>query len=432
MIERYASKLLTKLFADEEKFNTYLKVEILATKGWAKIGVVPLKDAELIEKNAKVDVNKIAELENITHHDVVAFTRAVDSFLGPEKKWFHFGLTSTDIVDTSMSYLYKQANILIRKELIELIEEVKNKALEYKNMPCIARTHGMHAEPTSFGLKWALYYNELNRDLLRFDEACKQLEACKISGSVGNFANVPPEVQDYVANSLGLYSTEISTQTLQRDRHSYYASVVAVLGSTLEKICCEIRNLSRTEIHEVEEGFSQGQKGSSSMPQKRNPISSENITGASRMLRGYASAIFEDNALYHERDISHSSVERVVFIDLIEMIEYMVRRMTKTIKNLVVFPEKMLENIKLTKEAFFSQRVMSNIILKGYSREEAYDLVQPLAMKAVLGGTLLSTQLKNDEKFKSIFTKEEIDEMFDISYYLKNVDTIYKRVGLLK
>ncbi len=432
MIERYASKLLTKLFADEEKFNTYLKVEILATKGWAKIGVVPLKDAELIEKNAKVDVNKIAELENITHHDVVAFTRAVDSFLGPEKKWFHFGLTSTDIVDTSMSYLYKQANILIRKELIELIEEVKNKALEYKNMPCIARTHGMHAEPTSFGLKWALYYNELNRDLLRFDEACKQLEACKISGSVGNFANVPPEVQDYVANSLGLYSTEISTQTLQRDRHSYYASVVAVLGSTLEKICCEIRNLSRTEIHEVEEGFSKGQKGSSSMPQKRNPISSENITGASRMLRGYASAIFEDNALYHERDISHSSVERVVFIDLIEMIEYMVRRMTKTIKNLVVFPEKMLENIKLTKEAFFSQRVMSNIILKGYSREEAYDLVQPLAMKAVLGGTLLSTQLKNDEKFKSIFTKEEIDEMFDISYYLKNVDTIYKRVGLLK
>ena len=432
MIERYASKLLTKLFADEEKFNTYLKVEILATKGWAKIGVVPLKDAELIEKNAKVDVNKIAELENITHHDVVAFTRAVDSFLGPEKKWFHFGLTSTDIVDTSMSYLYKQANELIRKELIELIEEVKNKALEYKNMPCIARTHGMHAEPTSFGLKWALYYNELNRDLLRFDEACKQLEACKISGSVGNFANVPPEVQDYVANSLGLYSTEISTQTLQRDRHSYYASVVAVLGSTLEKICCEIRNLSRTEIHEVEEGFSKGQKGSSSMPQKRNPISSENITGASRMLRGYASAIFEDNALYHERDISHSSVERVVFIDLIEMIEYMVRRMTKTIKNLVVFPEKMLENIKLTKEAFFSQRVMSNIILKGYSREEAYDLVQPLAMKAVLGGTLLSTQLKNDEKFKSIFTKEEIDEMFDISYYLKNVDTIYKRVGLLK
>jgi len=432
MIERYASKLLTKLFADEEKFNTYLKVEILATKGWAKIGVVPLKDAELIEKNAKVDVNKIAELENITHHDVVAFTRAVDSFLGPEKKWFHFGLTSTDIVDTSMSYLYKQANILIRKELIELIEEVKNKALEYKNMPCIARTHGMHAEPTSFGLKWALYYNELNRDLLRFDEACKQLEACKISGSVGNFANVPPEVQDYVANSLGLYSTEISTQTLQRDRHSYYASVVAVLGSTLEKICCEIRNLSRTEIHEVEEGFSKGQKGSSSMPQKRNPISSENITGASRMLRGYASAIFEDNALYHERDISHSSVERVVFIDLIEMIEYMVRRMTKTIKNLVVFPEKMLENIKLTKEAFFSQRVMSNIILKGYSREEAYDLVQPLAMKAVLGGTLLSTQLKNEEKFKSIFTKEEIDEMFDISYYLKNVDTIYKRVGLLK
>lgn len=430
MIERYASKTLIDLFNDESRFNAYLKTEIACTMGFSKIGVVPLKDALAIKEKAKIDVQKINELENITHHDIVAFTRVVDSYLGEEKKWFHFGLTSTDIVDTSMSYLYKQANDIIEKELYDLLEAIKEKALAYKYTPCIARTHGMHAEVTSFGLKWALYYDELNRDILRFKEARKQLEACKISGSVGNFANVPCEVQDYVADELGLLSTNISTQTLQRDRHSYYASVVAIIGSTIEKICCEIRNLSRTEIHEVEEGFSKDQKGSSSMPQKRNPISSENLTGASRMLRGYLQAILEDNALYHERDISHSSVERVVFIDLIELFEYMVRRMTKVIKNLVVFPEKMKENISISKEAFFSQRIMSNIILKGYSREEAYDFVQPLAMKAVLGGESLSSQLKKDPMINKIFTPSELDNLFDISYYLKSVDKIYKRVGL--
>lgn len=430
MIERYASKQLIDLFNDESRFNAYLKTEIECTKAWAKIGVVPIKDAELIEKNAKIDVAKIIELENITHHDIVAFTRVVDTYLGEEKKWLHFGLTSTDIVDTSMSYLYKQANQIIEDELVLLIQAVKQKAIQYKNTPCIARTHGMHAEVTSFGLKWALYYDELNRDFKRFKQARNDLEACKISGSVGNFANVPPEVQDYVASSLGLTNTNISTQVLQRDRHSYYASVVAIIGSTIEKICCEIRNLSRTEIHELEEGFSKGQKGSSSMPQKRNPISSENLTGAARMLRGYQTTILENNALYHERDISHSSVERVVLVDLIELFEYMVRRMTRVINNLTIFPDKMLENIQITKQAFFSQRIMSNIILKGYSREEAYDFVQPLAMKAVLGGQNLESQLRQDPTIQKIFNSEELDNLFDISYYLKHVDDIYKRVGL--
>ena len=430
MIERYASKQLIDLFNDESRFKSYLKTEIECTKAWAKIGVVPIKDAELIEKNAKIDVAKIIELENITHHDIVAFTRVVDTYLGEEKKWLHFGLTSTDIVDTSMSYLYKQANQIIEDELVLLIQAVKQKAIQYKNTPCIARTHGMHAEVTSFGLKWALYYDELNRDFKRFKQARKDLEACKISGSVGNFANVPPEVQDYVASSLGLTNTNISTQVLQRDRHSYYASVVAIIGSTIEKICCEIRNLSRTEIHELEEGFSKGQKGSSSMPQKRNPISSENLTGAARMLRGYQTTILENNALYHERDISHSSVERVVLVDLIELFEYMVRRMTRVINNLTIFPDKMLENIQITKQAFFSQRIMSNIILKGYSREEAYDFVQPLAMKAVLGGQNLESQLRQDPTIQKIFNSEELDNLFDISYYLKHVDDIYKRVGL--
>lgn len=430
MISRYLNPQIASIFTDQSRFEAYLKVEIEVLYGWAKIGVVNIEDVKLIEKKAKVDLEKINKLENITHHDVVAFTRACDTYLGQEKRWLHFGLTSTDVVDTAMSYLYKQANQIIEKDLEDLIEAVKQKAKEYKNTPCIARTHGMHAEVTSFGLKWALYYDELKRDFERFKQARKDLEACKISGSVGNFANIPPFIQDYVSESLGLTNTNISTQVLQRDRHSYYASVVAIIGSTIEKICCEIRNLSRSEIHELEEGFSKGQKGSSSMPQKRNPISSENLTGASRMLRGYLQAILEDNSLYHERDISHSSVERVALIDLIELFEYMVKRMTKVINNLTVFPQNMLKNISLTKEAFFSQRVMNSIILKGYSREEAYDLVQPLAMEAVLNGKLLSTQLKENEKINKIFTKEELDSLFDISYYLKNVDAIYKRVGI--
>jgi len=430
MIDRYASKYMIDLFSDESRFNTYLEVEIACLEGYAKLGIIPHSDVNKIKEKAKVDVNKIKELENITHHDVVAFTRSIDAYLGEEKRWFHFGLTSTDIVDTSLSILYKKANEQILDKLYKLQDALKNKAIKYKYTPCIGRSHGMHAEVTSFGLKWALYYDEFNRDIERFILASKQLQACKISGSVGNFANVPYQVQDYVANKFGLENTKISTQVLQRDRHSYYACILAIIASTIEKICVEIRNLSRSEIQEVEEGFSKGQKGSSSMPQKRNPIGSENLCGCARMMLGYQVAILQDNPLYHERDISHSSVERVAFIDMIEMMDYMLNRMTSIINNLNVFENNMLKNIDITYESIYSQQVMTKMILKGCSREEAYDLIQPLAMKSILEKVKFSTLIKNSPSVRNLFLDEELNDIFKFDYYLKNINEIYKRVGL--
>ena len=383
MIDRYVSKEMTNLFSDESRFNAYLKVEIAATHAFSKMGIVPQDDYIKIKEKAHVDVKRIKEIEEITKHDVVAFTRQISETLGEEKKWVHYELTSTDVVDSAMSLLYKDANDIIYNSLINLQNAIKDKAYKYKMTPCIGRTHGMHADITSFGLKWALYYDEMNRQIERFNYARKELEMCKISGAVGNFANVDPYIQDSVSEELGLTGAKISTQVLQRDRHAYYGSVIVNIGTTLEKIATEIRNLQRFEIHEVEEYFSKNQKGSSAMPHKRNPISSENIVGCSRLLRGYLIPLLEDNALYHERDISHSSVERVALIDMIELVDYAIKRMTRVIDNLVVYEDRMKENISLSNNAIFAQRVLNYLVEKGKSREEAYDLVQPLCMKAL-------------------------------------------------
>jgi adenylosuccinate lyase len=345
MIERYTPKAFATLFSDEARFNAYLQVEIAALEAWAKIGVVPEADLKKIQAHAHVDVKRIAELELVTRHDVVAFTRQIGETLGEEKKWIHYGLTSTDVVDTALGLLYQKADDAIEKDLLTLLESLKAKALEYRRTPCIARTHGMHAEVTSFGLKWAEYYAELKRGIALFEQERQGIEACKMSGAVGNYANVDPTIQDYVAAKFHLRSADISTQVLSRDFHERYASSLVILASTLEKIATEIRNLSRSEIAEVEEGFSKGQKGSSAMPQKRNPIASENICGAARMMRGYLIPILEDNALYHERDISHSSVERVAFIDMMTLFDYMVERMDAVVENLAVFPQNMMKNI---------------------------------------------------------------------------------------
>ncbi|MCI2068287.1 MAG: adenylosuccinate lyase [Bacilli bacterium] len=431
MIERYCSKELEEIFSDQSRFEAYLNVEIKALEGWAKVGKVPDDDVEKIKKKAKVDVKEIQRLEAITKHDVVAFTRQIDENLGEEKRWFHFGLTSTDIVDTALATLYKKADDIIEKDLQNLIASVKEKALEYKETECIGRTHGMHAEITSFGLKWALYYAELLRDQERFSLARKDLECGKISGAVGNFANVEPEVQDYVCQELGLSSALISTQVLQRDRHAFYASVLAILGTTLEKIATEIRLLSQTEIGEVAEGFSKGQKGSSAMPQKKNPVSSENIVGCARVLRGYLIPILEDNALYHERDISHSSVERTALIDEIELSEYMIKRMTNVIDNLGVFPSKMKENIKLTRNGVFAQRVLTAMVEKGWVREQAYDLIQPYAIKAAQGLADFKECLSSLPEIKKTFNEKEFQDLFEDEYFLRNVEVIYKRVGLV-
>lgn len=430
MIERYAPKKIETLFTDESRFDAYLEIEIAVVEGWNKLGLVPDSDLKAIQEKAKTNVTRIKELEQITKHDVVAFTRQISETLGEERKWIHYGLTSTDVVDSALGLLYKKADDLILKDYLAFMEALKEKALEYEFQPCIARTHGMHAEVYSFGLKFASFYDEAKRSLKLFEEARKQIECVKLSGAVGTYANINPRVEEYVAKKLGLSKPSIATQVLSRDRHEEYASAITIASSLIEKIAVEIRNLSRTEIGELEEGFSKGQKGSSAMPQKRNPISSENLTGAARMMRGYLLPILEDNALYHERDISHSIVERVSFIDMIELFDYMLMRMTRVIENLSIFPTRMEENIQKTHGAIYSQRAMNALIEKGLSREKAYDLVQPLAMNSVTKGMEFIPQLLENQEILKYLTPDEITSLTSIEYYFKNIDYIYKEIGL--
>ncbi len=430
MIERYAPKKIEELFSDEARFNSYLEIEIAVVEGWNRLGVVPNEDLDAIHRKAKVDVSRIKEIEAITKHDVVAFTRQVSETLGEERKWIHYGLTSTDVVDSALGLQYKKANEIIEKDYLALMESLKEKALEYEYQPCMARTHGMHAEIYSFGLKFASFYDEAKRSLAFFNFARKEVEAVKLSGAVGTYANIDPSIEEYVAKKLRLTKPNVSTQVLSRDRHEEYASAMVVASSLIEKIAVEIRNLSRTEIGELEEGFSKGQKGSSAMPQKRNPISSENLTGAARMMRGYLIPILEDNALYHERDISHSIVERVSLIDMIELFDYMLIRMKKVVDNLSIFPSKMEENIQKSHGAIYSQRAMNALIEKGLTRETAYDLVQPLAMNSVTKGMDFITQLIENKDIRSYLTEKDIVSLTSNEYYFKNVDYIYKEIGL--
>lgn len=430
MIERYAPKKIETLFTDESRFDAYLEIEIAVVEGWNKLGLVPDCDLKAIQEKAKTNVTRIKELEQITKHDVVAFTRQISETLGEERKWIHYGLTSTDVVDSALGLLYKKADDLILKDYLAFMETLKEKALEYEFQPCIARTHGMHAEVYSFGLKFASFYDEAKRSLKLFEEARKQIECVKLSGAVGTYANIDPRVEEYVAKKLGLSKPSIATQVLSRDRHEEYASAITIASSLIEKIAVEIRNLSRTEIGELEEGFSKGQKGSSAMPQKRNPISSENLTGAARMMRGYLFPILEDNALYHERDISHSIVERVSFIDMIELFDYMLMRMTRVVENLSIFPTRMEENIQKTHGAIYSQRAMNALIEKGLSREKAYDLVQPLAMNSVTKGMEFIPQLLENQEILKYLAPDEITSLTSVEYYFKNIDYIYKEIGL--
>ena len=427
MILRYSREKLRNIWSDENKFNTFLKIEILACRAWSELGVIPKEDVDRIEEKAKVDIKRIQELEEITKHDVIAFTRSVSETLGDEKKWVHYGLTSTDVVDTANGYILKQANDIIYDDLIAFMEVLKEKAIKYKNTPCIGRTHGIHADITSFGLKWALWYEEMKRNLNRFNIARKDVECGKISGAVGNFVNVDPFVQDYVCKELNISSANISTQVLQRDRHAYYIATLSLIATSLEKIATEIRNLQRTEIHEVEEAFQKGQKGSSAMPHKRNPISSENICGCARIMRGYMLSAYEDITLWHERDISHSSAERIILPDATELLDYMLYRFKNVINNLVVYEDQMLKNIAKTNGIIYSQRVMSALIDKSMSREQAYDLIQNIAMNAYDKGISFKELILNDKEVSQYLSKEEIDECFKIEYYLHNVDTIYKR-----
>jgi len=430
MIERYTRPEMGAIWTDENKFKAWLEVEILACEAWAELGVIPKEDVKKIRENASFSVDRIQELEQITRHDVVAFTRAVSETLGDEKKWVHYGLTSTDVVDTALSYLIRQANAIIEKDLEAFIEVLKEKAKEHKYTIMMGRTHGVHAEPTTFGLKMALWHEEMKRNLERFKQAAEGIRVGKLSGAVGTYANIDPFVEQYVCEKLGLCPAPISTQTLQRDRHAYYMATLALIATSIEKFAVEIRGLQKSETREVEEFFAKGQKGSSAMPHKRNPIGSENMSGMARVIRGYMVTAYDNVALWHERDISHSSAERIIIPDATIAIDYMLNRFKNIVKNLIVYPENMRRNMDKTLGLIFSQRVLLALVDKGLSREAAYDRVQPLAMQAWEKHVPFKDLVASDPHITAYLTPAEIEDCFDPTYHLKNVDVIFDRLGL--
>jgi adenylosuccinate lyase len=431
MIERYTRPEMAAIWTEENKFKAWLEVELCACEAWAELGVIPKADVEALRRNAGFSLERIYEIERETRHDVIAFTRAVSETLGDERKWVHYGLTSTDVVDTALGYLLKQANAILEKDILNLIEILREQAVRYKDVPMMGRTHGVHAEPTTFGLKLALWHEEMKRNLERFRIAADGVQYGKISGAVGTYANIDPFIEQYVCSKLGTKPAPISTQTLQRDRHAAYMATLALIAASLDKFATEIRALQKSEFREVEEPFAKGQKGSSAMPHKRNPIGCENISGLSRVIRGYMISAYENVALWHERDISHSSVERVILPDATQLLNYMLNRMANIIKNLTVFPENMKRNMERTYGVPFSGRVMTKLIDKGWSREEAYDTVQPLAMRAWEEQRSFKSIVKEDPKITSRLSEAEIEDAFDPSWHLKHVDTIFRRIGLI-
>jgi adenylosuccinate lyase len=430
MLGRYSREEMIAIWTEQAQFEAWLDVELAACWAWSQIGVIPQKDVDTLYQKASFSLDRIKEIEAQTRHDVVAFTRAVSETLGDEKKWVHYGLTSTDVVDTAWGVRLKKANQILRNDLHRMIDVLKNKALDYKYSMMMGRTHGIHAEPTTFGLKCALWYAEMQRNLDRFEQAASAVEFGKLSGSVGTFANIPPEVEAHTCEKLGLKPAPISTQTLQRDRHAQYLSTLALIGSSLEKMAVEVRHLQRSEVREVEEAFRKGQKGSSSMPHKRNPISSENITGCARVLRGYMITAYENIPLWHERDISHSSAERIILPDSTMLLDYMLHRFSNVMENLVVFEDNMEANIWKTHGLVFSQRVLNKLIDQGMVREQAYDAVQPLAMRAWKEQISFKPLVQEDPFISSQLSSEVIDELFDLTHHSRQVDQIFARVGL--
>ncbi|MEW8969473.1 adenylosuccinate lyase [Mesobacillus jeotgali] len=430
MIDRYTRPEMGAIWTEENRFKAWLEVEILACEAWAELGEIPKDDVKKLRENASFDINRIKEIEEETRHDVVAFTRAVSETLGEERKWVHYGLTSTDVVDTALSYVLKQANEILLKDLENFVEILTNKAKEHKYTVMMGRTHGVHAEPTTFGLKLALWLEEMKRNLERFKMASRDVEFGKISGAVGTYANIDPFVESYVCEKLGLKPAPISTQTLQRDRHAFYMGTLALIATSIEKFAVEIRGLQKSETREVEEFFAKGQKGSSAMPHKRNPIGSENMTGMARVIRGYMTTAYENVPLWHERDISHSSAERIILPDATIALNYMLNRFGNIVKNLTVYPENMKRNMDRTLGLIYSQRVLLALIDKGMSREEAYDTVQPRAMEAWENQVQFRSLIESDEKIAGLLSEAEIDDCFDYNYHIKHVDMIFERLGL--
>ncbi len=430
MIDRYTRPEMAALWSEEGQFRAWLEVELAACAAWSELGVIPKEDVDTLYERASFDVRRIHEIEESTRHDVVAFTRAVSETLGEERKWVHYGLTSSDVVDTAWSLRLARANALIRERMEALMAVLERRAREHRMTLMMGRTHGVHAEPTTFGLKLALYHAEMARNVARFDAAAEGVRVGKISGAVGTFAHLPTDVERIACERLGLVPAPISTQVLQRDRHAHYVGVLALVGATLEKIAVEIRGLQKSEVREVEEAFGKGQKGSSAMPHKRNPVSSENVTGCARLLRGYMVAAYENVALWHERDISHSSVERVILPDATTVLHYALDRMTRILDQLVVYPETMRRNMQRTYGLYNSQRLLNKLIAKGLAREDAYDRVQPRAMQAWEEQRSFRDIVASAPELREYLSEEDIDDAFDDAFHVRRVDEIFRRVGL--
>ena len=430
MIKRYSRPEMDRIWNEENRFSKMLDVEILACEAFAELKLIPQSAAKIIREKAVFSVERINEIEKVTNHDVVAFIKSVSENVGEDARYFHYGLTSSDVLDTALSIQMVEAADLLIKGIEKLIKALKDKAIEHKKTPMMGRSHGVHAEPISFGLKMALYYREMQRNLERMQTARKTAAVGKISGSVGTFANVDPGVEKYVCEKLGFECAGVANQVIQRDRHAYYLNVIAIVGATLEKISLEIRGLQKTEIDEVQEFFGKGQTGSSSMPHKKNPIICERITGLARVLRGNAMAAIENVALWHERDISHSSVERVILPDSTILLDYMLDKAEGLISDLVVNKDKMLRNMDVSRGLVYSQHIMLELIKKGATRLEAYDLIQGAALECYKGGKTFKELVMKDDGVKKYLDDKEIENCFSQEYHLRHIDGIFKNIGL--
>ena len=429
MIERYSRPRMKKIWSEENKFDNWLKVELAVCEAWTKLGKIPPGAMTRIRK-ARYDTARIAEFLQITHHDMTAFLNSVSESLGKESRFIHLGLTSSDIMDTALSLQLKQAAGILVKDISELISALEDKALEHQYTIMMGRTHGVHAEPTTFGLKMALWVEEMKRNARRLEDAAEMVSVGKISGAVGTYATVPPEVEEIACHKLGLTPAPISSQIIQRDRHAQFVTTLAIIASSLEKFATEIRSLQRTEIQEVEEPFAAGQTGSSAMPHKRNPELCERLCGLARLIRGFALTSLENIALWHERDISHSSTERITLPDSCLALDYMLSTFTSVMTGLKVYPENMLRNLELTRGLIFSQRILLALIDQGVKRKEAYEMVQRNAMKAGEQKKSLLSLLEKDKQVTAHLSPKELKSLFDYRYYLKHVDDIFQRLGL--
>ena len=428
MISRYTNPEMGRIWGDQRKYETWLQVELAAVDAMARAGIVPEEAAREIRARAAFGIERIEEIEQVTQHDVVAFTTAVAERVGPSARWLHFGLTSSDVIDTAQALQMREACDVILKDLSGLMEAVRTRAEEHRRTPMIGRTHGVHAEPMTFGLKLALWHAELVRDVARIERAREVISVGKLSGAVGTFAHLPPSIEADVCRALDIQPAPVASQVIQRDRHAELLSALAITGSTLEKCALEIRGLQKTEIGEVEEPFAKGQKGSSAMPHKRNPIGCEQIVGLARLLRANAGAAFENNALWHERDISHSSVERVIVPDSFIVLDHMIRRFTRIVSGMVVYPQRMKENLERSRGVVFSGTVLLELARRGISREQSYEWVQRNAMRAFHENRDFKDLLLADADVTRVLSRADIERAFDLDEQLKHVDRIFERV----